>query len=164
MGSALHLHQVPATGGDTLFASMYAAYDALSDTMKFFVSELTATLDGEPEHRGRYADRGVNDAGKLIPRLRIRSLEPTRRPVAKRYMSIGSSRRTSNDLSATESRILLDYLFAHCERPDFQCRFQWEANSVAFFEQPLRAAPSLVGLLSSSSLRSHDTVKGDRPV
>ena len=42
MGSILHLHTLPPTGGDTLFSSMYAAYDALSDKMKQFLDGLVA--------------------------------------------------------------------------------------------------------------------------
>ncbi|MDA1310522.1 MAG: TauD/TfdA family dioxygenase, partial [Proteobacteria bacterium] len=47
MGSILHLHQIPPVGGDTMFASMYAAYDALSERMKVYLEGLTATHSGE---------------------------------------------------------------------------------------------------------------------
>src|SRR3954451_21821810 len=50
LGSILYLHTVPPVGGDTLFASMYAAYDALSAPMKKFLSELTAIHDGAPNY------------------------------------------------------------------------------------------------------------------
>src|SRR5512133_2609980 len=46
MGSILNLKVIPPVGGDTIFASMYAAYDALSEPMKKFVSGLTAIHDG----------------------------------------------------------------------------------------------------------------------
>jgi alpha-ketoglutarate-dependent taurine dioxygenase len=61
MGSILYIKQCPPHGGDTLFASMYAAYDALSDRMKAYLHELTAVHDGEPVYRGLYADAGIAD-------------------------------------------------------------------------------------------------------
>ena len=61
MGSILYIKQCPPHGGDTLFASMYAAYDALSDRMKTYLNGLTAVHDGERVYRGLYANTGVAD-------------------------------------------------------------------------------------------------------
>ena len=61
MGSILHIKQCPPRGGDTLFASMYAAYESLSDRMKTYLDGLTALHDGEPIYRGLYANYGVAD-------------------------------------------------------------------------------------------------------
>ena len=68
MGSVLHMQTVPPFGGDTLFASMSAAYDALSDRMKAYLDGLTATHDGERVWRGRYSAQGIDDTGKDYPR------------------------------------------------------------------------------------------------
>src|ERR1700722_15322787 len=54
MGSILYITQTPPKGGDTLFASMYAAYEALSDRMKAYLEGLTAVHDGEDAYRGTY--------------------------------------------------------------------------------------------------------------
>jgi len=61
MGSILYIRQCPPQGGDTLFASMYAAYEALSDRMKAYLDGMTAIHDGEPVYRGLYANLGVAD-------------------------------------------------------------------------------------------------------
>jgi taurine dioxygenase len=61
MGSILHIRQCPPHGGDTLFASMYAAYEALSERMKAYLDGLTALHDGEQTYRGLYANLGVAD-------------------------------------------------------------------------------------------------------
>ena len=53
MGSILHLHEVPEPGGDTLSASMYAAYDALSEEMKCFLGGLKAWHSSEKRHKAR---------------------------------------------------------------------------------------------------------------
>ena len=60
MGSILYIRQCPARGGDTLFANMYAAYDALSDRMKAYLDGLTARHNGE-HYRGQYANYGIKD-------------------------------------------------------------------------------------------------------
>src|SRR4051812_12456305 len=61
MGTILYIKQCPPRGGDTLFASMYAAYEALSDRMKAYLDGLTALHDGEQTYRGLYANYGVAD-------------------------------------------------------------------------------------------------------
>ena len=61
MGSILYIKQCPPRGGDTLFANMYAAYEALSDRMKAYLDGLTAMHDGEQVYRGLYANFGVTD-------------------------------------------------------------------------------------------------------
>ena len=67
MGSVLHMHIVPDIGGDTLFASMYAAYEALSESMRTLLDGLSALHSGEMAYRGRYAYRGVDDTGVSYP-------------------------------------------------------------------------------------------------
>src|SRR5215204_6492411 len=59
MGSILYIKKCPPKGGDTLFASMYAAYDTLSDRMKTYLDGLTAIHDGESVYRGLYKNFGV---------------------------------------------------------------------------------------------------------
>ena len=61
MGSILYIKECPPDGGDTLFANMYAAYEALSDRMKAYLEGLTAVHDGEENYRGTYANFGVKD-------------------------------------------------------------------------------------------------------
>ena len=61
MGSILHIKTCPPRGGDTLFASMYAAYEALSDRMKAYLADMTAIHDGEPVYRGLFKSLGVAD-------------------------------------------------------------------------------------------------------
>src|ERR1700744_429079 len=61
LGSILYLHTVPPVGGDTLFASQYAAYDALSTRMKVYLDGLTALHDGGPNYRAINAKIGIAD-------------------------------------------------------------------------------------------------------
>src|ERR1043165_2081786 len=61
MGSILYIKTCPPKGGDTLFASMYAAYEALSDRMKTYLEGMTDIHDGEQVYRGLYKNFGVAD-------------------------------------------------------------------------------------------------------
>ena len=63
--SILYIRKCPPRGGDTLFANMYAAYEALSDRMKTYLEGLTARHDGE-HYRGQYANYGVKDKPRAI--------------------------------------------------------------------------------------------------
>ena len=79
MGSILYLHTVPPVGGDTLFASQYAAYDALSPRMKTYLEGLTATHSGDHVYRREQcADGPRRNAARSIRRHRIRSCAPIR--------------------------------------------------------------------------------------
>src|ERR1041385_753672 len=61
MGSILYIKKCPPRGGDTLFASMYAAYEALSDRMKTYLAGLTAVHDGEHVYRGLFDNEGQGE-------------------------------------------------------------------------------------------------------
>src|SRR5215470_17725914 len=67
LGSILYLHTIPPVGGDTFFASQYAAYDDLSDRMKAHIEDLTAFHDGGPSYRYVNRMRGVPDGNKVFP-------------------------------------------------------------------------------------------------
>lgn len=134
MGSILHIHQVPSSGGDTLWANMYAAFEALSEPMQRFLEGLTAIHGSEHIYRGRYADRGVDDRGKVFPQ--------SEHPIVRRHPETGRKALFVNSVFTTrivglrdaESDALLRFLFAHIARPDFHVRFKWEPYSLAFWD------------------------------
>jgi taurine dioxygenase len=127
MGSILYMHTLPPMGGDTVFASMYAAYDALSDRMKTYLEGLTATHDGALAF-GRF-----NPEGKFPKSVHpvIRTHPVTGRKVI--YVNRGFTAYI-NELSPRESRHVLDFLYQHMEDPYYAVRFRWEPHSVAFWD------------------------------
>jgi len=164
LGSILYLHTVPPVGGDTLFASQYAAYDALSPRMKTYLEGLTAFHDGGPSYRATNAKIGVPETGRVYPS----ASHPVVRthPVTKRkalYVNHGFTQRI-NGLPDDEARTLLAFLVEHSTKPDFQVRFRWRANSVAFWDN--RAVQHLAVWDYFPQIRSgfRVTIKGDRPV
>lgn len=163
LGSILYLPTVPETGGDTLFSNMYAAYDGLSDRMKVYLSGLTARHDGEPQYRGRYQDRGVNDAGKVYPSADhpvVRTHPETGRKCL--YVNPVFTTRI-NGLPRLESEAVLKVLYEQCAMPDYQVRFRWRPNSVAFWDN--RCVQHIAIWDYFPQLRSgfRVTVEGERP-
>ena len=64
LGSILHIHRVPSHGGDTLFANMYAAYDALSEPMRTLLDGLTARhVSDYTGQYARFTSRSANSQG-----------------------------------------------------------------------------------------------------
>ena len=163
LGSILHLKTVPEFGGDTLFSNMYAAYDALSDRMKTYLDGLTARHDGEPRYRNRYTDKGVHDAGKVFPSA-DHPVVRTHPETGRKCLFVNKIFTTRiNDLPPSESDTILRMLFAHCEKEDFQVRFRWQPNSVAFWDN--RCVQHLAIWDYFPKVRSgfRVTVKGSRP-
>jgi taurine dioxygenase len=123
LGSILYLHTVPPDGGGaTLFASMYAAYDALSESMKAYLAPLTATHDGSRAF-------GKNAPVNVHPVI-------ARHPVTGRTLLYVNRGQTShlNGIPAEESAAILAFLYDHCAKPDFQVRFQWQPHSICFWD------------------------------
>ena len=131
--SILQLHEIPPVGGDTLFASMYAAYEALSPRMKQMLDGMTARHSGERSYRHLF---------KYQPHEPAEGYPEADHPVVIRPS--GSDRPALyvnreftaeiNDLPQIEGQTLLEFLFDHVERADFQCRFRWSPDAIAIWD------------------------------
>jgi taurine dioxygenase len=140
MGSILYAREVPELGGDTLFSSMYAAYDALSDGLKQTLEPLRALHSSRHAFgAGAYAARG-DLAGRVgNPEA---ATQDAVHPVVVRHPGSGRKALYVNPAFTVrfdgwtdeESRPLLQYLYGHAARPEFTCRFQWRAGSMAFWD------------------------------
>lgn len=165
MGSILRLHTVPESGGDTLFASMYAAYDGLSPTMQEFLCGLTAVHSGEHVYRGRYSNKeGETDSSRGDIPVSEHPVIRTH-PVSGRrgiYVNYGFTIRIK-ELSQTESDALLRFLFDHVSKPDYQVRFRWRPNSIAFWDNRCTQHLALWDYYPQVRSGYRITIKGDRP-
>jgi taurine dioxygenase len=163
LGSILYLHTVPGSGGDTLFASQYAAYDALSPRLKVYLEGLTATHSGDHVYRRNNALEGRGDGGKVFPR----ASHPIVRthPVSRRKALFVNSNFTTHidGLPQEEGRAILDYLFAHSTREEFQVRFSWRPHSVAFWDNRSVQHLAIWDYYPQTRSGRRVTVKGDRP-
>src|ERR1700732_4748816 len=162
MGSILYIKQTPPKGGDTLFASMYAAHEALSDRMKSYLEGLIALHDGEDAYRGTYKNVGVQDK-PVYPRAEhpvIRTHPVTGKKAL--YVNRGFTQRLLG-VPRDESSAILEYLYEHAENPLFQCRFRWQPNSVAFWDNRCVQHRAMWDYWPHTRSGNRVTVLGDRP-
>ncbi|HEY2870532.1 MAG TPA: TauD/TfdA family dioxygenase, partial [Reyranella sp.] len=162
MGSILYIKTCPPKGGDTLFANMYAAYEALSDRMKTYLDGLTAFHDGESVYRGLYKNFGVAEKEKYP-----RAIHPVVRthPVTRKkalYVNRGFTRSLIG-VPRDESDGILNYLYQHMENPLFQCRFRWQANSIAFWDNRCVQHRAMWDYWPHTRSGNRVTVAGDKP-
>jgi taurine dioxygenase len=136
--SILVARDVPAYGGDTMWASMCAAYDALPASLQTYFSDLKAVHDmGDfrnnftiGEDTGDKLNAGMQRFGSAI-----HSIVKTH-PVSGRKFLYVNEGFTSHiiGMTARESRRWLNFLLDHINRPEYQVRFRWQAGSVAMWD------------------------------
>ncbi len=145
MGSILVARELPPKGGDTMFASMYGAYDALSEGMQRMLGTLKAV------HSARHVFGGGADAvvaksdvgGKQIGNTAAAdALTDVVHPVVithplsgkkALYVNPGFTLRFDG-WTKEESKPLLDQLYAHCMQNAFVHEFEWRPGSIAFWD------------------------------
>ena len=135
--SILHGVSVPRVGGDTLWASMSAAYESLSDGWKEHLEGLEAIHDMGTFRNDYYKDGGiesVNDALKKVGSA-VHKVVETHPISGLKYINVNQSftRNIVNE-SQGPSDHMLQFLFQHITKPEFQVRFHWENNSIAIWD------------------------------
>ncbi|MDH3700413.1 MAG: TauD/TfdA family dioxygenase [Alphaproteobacteria bacterium] len=172
MASILYGLEVPPEGGDTLFCDMYAAYDALSDTMK-------ARLDGmQAEHsylerfmQMRARDHGFQkDAFELSDEQRA-ELAPATHPIVRTHPETGRKALFVNagftmraiGVGADDEINLLDELNAHAGQDRFVYRHNWRAGDVVFWDNRCTMHRATDYDRSYSRRMHRTTVQGDVP-
>ena len=151
MGSILRIAQVPTSGGDTLFASMYAAFEALSDRMQRLLSGLTAVHEGEQYYRGRYGGANLRDGSyPVAEHPAVRTHPVTGRQAL--YVNEGFITRIK-ELNPAESDALLAFLFKHCASPPVPMPLPLAHELHGLLGQPMHLALGHLGLLARNAAR-----------
>ena len=164
LGTMLQIHILPPCGGDTMFSNMYAAYDALSDAMKTFLDGLSATHASEHIYRGRYADRGQKDSDIAFPSA-SHPVVRTHPQTGRKALFVNRTFTTRiNELSEEESSAVLKMLFEHAESIQFQIRFRWSKNDVAFWDNRCCMHRAIWDYWPEERKGRRVTIKGDRPL
>ncbi len=129
LGSVLYMPVVPEFGGDTQFASMSAAYDALSDKMKSYLEGMSAVHDADHVYRPLFPDVDRKYPCSTHPIVRTH-------PASGRKLIFVNPSYTTHIVGVPkeESTAILGYLYQHCSNPDFAVRFRWRPHSVAFWD------------------------------
>ncbi|GAB3575429.1 TauD/TfdA family dioxygenase [Amycolatopsis endophytica] len=163
LGSVLRLVEVPPRGGDTLWADMAAAYDNLPDEVRERVDGLRAIHDFVPGF-ARFADPG------LLERWQDR-FPPVEHPVVRVHPETGRRTLFVNQafttciagLDRAESDRLLRFLFAQAHVPEYQVRFHWRPNSVAFWDNRATQHYAVNDYHPHPRIAERVAIAGDRP-
>jgi taurine dioxygenase len=157
MGTVLRAVELPASGGDTLFANMFAAFDALSPRLRSLLDGMTATHDFTKSSSHR---RPLHD-----------EYPPVTHPVVRTHPESGRKALFVNRIFTTrldgltdrENETLLTFLCDHVRSPDFQCRFTWQPGSVAFWDNR-STQHYAVADYDGRRVMHRVVIAGDRPV
>jgi len=137
MATMLVAREVPPHGGDTMFASMYAAYEALSPGMQCMLDGLravnsSALADVSKTREDRIRDAGTQDTREYVAEHPVVRTHPETGRKAL-YVNVAHTARFVG-MTDDESRPLLRYLFEHSVRPELTCRFRWRVGSLALWD------------------------------
>ena len=169
MGSILYARVVPTVGGDTLFSSMYAAYEALSEGMKSMLLGLRA------EHSSRHAfgevayqESDIDDLGGRLGNTAAATQDAVHPVIIRHPLSGRPALYVNGDFtvkfegwSKAESQPLLDYLYAHARNNEFTCRFHWKKGSMAIWDNRATHHCALNDYFGERRLMHRITIEGE---
>lgn len=162
LGSILYAREVPECGGDTLFANMHLAYERLSEQMQRHCESLTAVHD--------IARVFAKRLGKSVEELH-EQYPPVRHPVIRTHPETGERAVYVNNgftshiegLSKDENAWLLDHLYKTAWDVEIQCRFRWQAGSIAFWDNRVCQHFAVSDYFPARRVMERVTIAGDKP-
>jgi len=166
MGSMLYAVEIPPVGGDTLFANQYLAYEALSDGLKQALDGLVGVNSSLKADASRTREDRLRAAGEEVKVLigehpLVRTHPETGRKAL--YLNVGHT-ACIKGWTESESRPLLEYLFAHQARPEFTCRYRWTVGSLAFWDNRCTLHNPVNDYHGYRRIMHRVTLAGERPV
>ena len=163
LGTMLQLHVLPECGGDTMFANMYLAYEALSKPMQVFLGGLKASHESEHFYKGRYQNKNEVDRNKEYPSA-IHPIIRTHPETGKKAIYVNKFFTTRIEgLADQESKLILEYLFGHIEKTEFQIRYKWNKNDMAFWDNRCTIHKALWDYFPNERKGRRVTIKGSEP-
>jgi taurine dioxygenase len=169
MGGVLAARVLPPQGGDTLWASCIAAYEALSAPLQTFLRTLSATHSlSQSFPVERFAQ--TEEAQQRLE-LAKRNNPPVSHPVIRTHPETGRKgifvhegfTTHINELSAAESRAVLSFLYAHTSKPEFVVRWKWREGDVAFWDNRVTQHYATDDYRPARRVMHRATIIGDRP-
>ena len=167
MATMLIAREVPSTGGDTMFANMYAAFESLSAGLQAVLEPLkavntSALADASKTREDRIRDdpasaSTIYEASHPV----VRTHPETGRKAL--YVNIAHTARFEG-MTEEESRPLLQFLFQHQVRPEFTCRFRWQVGSLALWDNRCTQHNPVNDYHGFTRVMHRITLKGDRPL
>jgi len=167
MGTMLIAREVPPQGGDTLFANTYLAYETLSDGMKRLLDGLIAVNSSAKADASRTREDRVRDMKRTDAKKEYVGEHPVVRthPETGRkalYVNVAHTLRFK-DMTEEESAPILDFLYRHQTRPEFTCRFNWQAGSLAMWDNRCTLHNAVNDFHGFRRVMHRLTLAGDKP-
>lgn len=170
LGALLYALEVPKSGGDTIWLSLYQAYDALSPFMKKYLSEMKAEHHTIKSFGDDIRSNLWRDEAGQARRERIVQRQPAVHPVVRTHPVTGRKALFVNEGYTTrllgverkESDAILGYLFEHLRTPEFQCRFHWRKGTLVIWDNRVTQHYAVADY-SERRLMHRIAIKGDHP-
>lgn len=163
LGSVLRAIEVPPVGGDTMWADMAAAYDGLPDDVKARIDGLVAVHDFTQSF-----GQGLNAEELAEMQAQFPAVE---HPVVRTHPETERKTLYVNEIFTShvvglepgESDAVLDLLCRQARVPEYQCRFRWSADSVAFWDNRATQHYAVSDYWPARRVMERATIIGDRP-
>ncbi len=167
MGSMLLSREVPPFGGDTLFANQYLAFESLSDVMRSLLDGLTGISTSAKADVSKTREDRIRSDGRQAAPQDYRAEHPLVRthPETGRkalYVNVAHTAGIKG-MRDEESAPLLGFLFQHQIKPEFTCRFVWENDAIAFWDNRCTQHNPVNDYHGYRRVMHRITLKGDRP-
>ncbi|MDG2308237.1 MAG: TauD/TfdA family dioxygenase [Candidatus Binatia bacterium] len=179
MGSILHMRTSPEYGGDTMFANLYAAYDALSDKMKTYLEGVVAyhdlmgtvkTVMRELSAKVNPADPGT-EIGEGMAGFAKLDLPSAHHPVIRTHPKTGRKCLFVNptftshivNLPMAEGDAVLDFLYRHSTQPEFLCRRRWTEGDIGFWDNRCTMHYAIADYSDAPRVIHRVTIQGEAP-
>lgn len=171
LGSMLYAKQVPAYGGDTMFANMYLAFETLSDGMKQLLRGLDAFHTAAENFSQRAAEAELPNSGAAGFKYAEDVEQDAVHPAVRTHPETGRDALYVNyvftkyfiGMTREESAPILNYLFEHLTKPEFICRFKWENGSLAFWDNRCAQHFAINDYSGQRRHMNRVTIQGDAP-
>ncbi|HZT49838.1 MAG TPA: TauD/TfdA family dioxygenase [Hyphomicrobiaceae bacterium] len=174
----LYAKETPDAGGDTLFANMYLAYEALSEPMKAMLNGVRTFNVGDRRRLGRTGETAAREgryAGnpKMAAKVRdpgdtvteaIHPLVRTHPETGRKALYISNHTQTLAGFKDAEARPIIEFLRAHAVEPEFTCRFRWQVGSLAIWDNRCTQHRALNDYPGKRRRMHRITIAGDVPV
>ena len=165
----LHAHLLPASGGDTIWSNMKAAFEALSPSFRDYLT----TLDAVHDFARGFPASGVvaGNAGAETHARAVAANPPVTHPVVRTHPETGEDGLFVNytftdrivGLTRKESDAILGMLFEHIQKPEFLVRWRWSENAIAFWDNRVTQHYAVNDYLPARRVMVRATILGDRP-
>lgn len=166
-GATLYAIELPPLGGDTLFANMVLAYEALPDDLKARIADLRVISSSAKADVSRTREDRLQELGEDAARHEYVSVHPlvrTHPESGERILYINEAHAVRFDgWTVEQSEPLLQQLYQHQRKPEFQCRFRWSIGALAMWDNRACQHYPVNDYHGHRRLLHRISLKGERP-